>query len=154
MSPKELITKIQQDRQAIASLWQGLTRDQMTHRPGPHPEWSVKDLIAHLSWWETNAMQRITILMTNHPAKLADVDALNARVFIENKDRSLESVLSEFESNLSRLEAQINTLSDDGLNDESRYPGGLPLKQYLIVNTYGHYVDHIDELRSYVESLD
>ena len=34
-------------RALLSSQWEGLSEEQMTQRPGPHPEWSVKDIIAH-----------------------------------------------------------------------------------------------------------
>ena len=40
-------------RALLSSQWEGLSEEQMTQRPGPHPEWSVKDIIAQMFGYRT-----------------------------------------------------------------------------------------------------
>ncbi len=65
----------------LAAAWEGLPEELMIQRPGPHPEWSVKDIIAHLCWWENFAISRIAVLAAGleiNPIK--DFDRLNKEV--------------------------------------------------------------------------
>jgi hypothetical protein len=66
MTPHDLLAQIRKDRAAMAKLWGCLTEEQMTHRPGPQADWSVKDLIAHMTWWESFIMEGVTGL---HPTQ-------------------------------------------------------------------------------------
>lgn len=59
MTQKDLLTRIHSDRQSFSILWQNLTDEQMTQYPGSQEDWSVKDLIAHVVWWEDFMMKRI-----------------------------------------------------------------------------------------------
>jgi hypothetical protein len=52
MNKAELIEAIRSERAELEALWAGATEEQMTRRPGPQADWSVKDLIAHLVSWE------------------------------------------------------------------------------------------------------
>ena len=38
MTPHDLLHRIHEEREALAALWCGLTREQMTRRPGPQEE--------------------------------------------------------------------------------------------------------------------
>ena len=57
MTADDLLARAGSERADLAALWQGLNREQMTRRPGPQPDWSVKDLIAHITWWEQSRHQ-------------------------------------------------------------------------------------------------
>jgi hypothetical protein len=85
----------------------------------------------------------------------ADVDAINAECFELNKDRTLDDVLAEFNSNLPKVEASIAPLTDTDINDAQRFPqrDGSPLLYHIIGNTFGHYSDHDADLKRFVESL-
>ncbi len=156
LAPRDLLRRIHEDREALTALWSGMTAEQMVRRPGPQEDWSVKDLIAHLTWWESFILGRVTELMagtTSGPAEHQDV--LNARTYERQADSPLSEVLATFEANGPRLEALISSLSDDQLNTPAYYPtyDGIALLPLLEAGTTGHYPGHIADLRAYVERL-
>ncbi len=78
----ELLERIREGRAALTALWAGLTEEQMMCRPGPQENWSVKDLVAHITWWEAFILERVTDLISGAPSEPAeDTDILNARVY-------------------------------------------------------------------------
>jgi len=60
MTPHTLLERIHTGREALAVLWCGLSEEQMIRRPGPQEDWSVKDLIAHVAWWESVILEHVT----------------------------------------------------------------------------------------------
>jgi hypothetical protein len=152
MTPAELWSWIQKGRAAYSAVYAGLSEDEMTRRPGAQHDWSVKDQIAHLTWWEDYAIVRSGIMLAGEPfSKLTDFDAINAQVFAFNKDLSLAHVLAAFAANLTRLESLCRGITEEQLNDEvgkSKPPYWL-----LVTDTFEHYAEHQPDLERYVKSL-
>lgn len=156
MSSDDLLARIRKDRAGFAQLWDGLSDEQMTQRPGPQEDWSVKDLIAHITWWEKHMVERVMkLLFKKDTSRSTDFDAINAKVFAENKDRSLEDVLTEFDGHLEAVESLIRNLTDEQLNDSDylSFDGEESILGHVIGNTWGHYGDHYGDLKGYVEGI-
>jgi hypothetical protein len=156
VTPQVLLEYILAERARLAALWDGLTFEEMTQRPGPQLDWSVKDLIAHITWYEEDGMALIDALLRgDEPNWIDDVDETNAETFRRNEFRSLEEVLTDFDAVPHKLEAQLSRISERELNDASLFPQGRgeSILDYYVGNTYGHYDDHYDDLKRYVESL-
>ena len=65
----------------------------MTRRPGPQPDWSVKDVIAHITWWESAMTNWVSRALTGEMlARTETPDEINARVYADNRDMPLETV--------------------------------------------------------------
>jgi hypothetical protein len=151
----ELLQIMHTVRADFAKKWQGLSEQQMTQRPGISSNWSVKDLIAHILWWEGYTIARVALLAAGEEVvPLENFDGINAQVFDIFKDLPLEHVMAEFEANLPRLEAQINLFTDEQLFDETLYKShGRSLARYLGGNTVGHYIEHSPDLERYIAAL-
>lgn len=155
MTREALWRRIQNDRAAFAAVWADLSREQMVARPGPQEDWSVKDLIAHITWWEQFLLERLTKWLNGETlVPLTDYDAKNAEIFEAYKDVPLEIVLDEFDASLLDLEEALAQLDDEQLHDPDRYPTwGRPLFAFWAGNTFGHYGDHIADLQAYVRRI-
>ncbi len=156
MTPPGLLCRIQKDREALAALWDGLTEEQMIWRPDPQGDWSVKDVIAHITWWESFIVERATNLINgaiSEPAEHHDV--LNARSYERHKHRPLAAVLAGFDANWPKLEALISSLNDEQLNTPAYYRtyDGVALLPILEAGTLGHYPAHITDLQACIERL-
>lgn len=83
------------------------------------------------------------------------VDDVNAHVFADNKDRDLADVLKEFDDYQQKVEAFIQSLTDEQINDAAvlSFTGNTSILRFIVGNSWGHYDDHYDDLRVYVESL-
>jgi hypothetical protein len=153
MTPLDLLVRIRSVREPLAVLWDGLTDEQMICRPGPQENWSVKDLVAHVTWWESFILERVSDLMDGKESQPADHhDVLNARAYEQHKDSPLADVLAAFDANWPRLEALIMSLSGEQLNTPAYYRthDGVALLPILAAGTFGHYPSHISDLRTYV----
>ncbi len=52
MTKDELIKKIETEWDNLQAALDGLTEEQM-HQPGVVGEWSIKDILAHITAWQT-----------------------------------------------------------------------------------------------------
>ncbi|MCY4466748.1 MAG: ClbS/DfsB family four-helix bundle protein [Chloroflexi bacterium] len=151
MTAEDLLARARTERADLAALWQGLNHEQMTRRPGPQPGWSVKDLIAHITWWEQTAANWVSRALTGEMlTRTESPDELNARIFADNRDLPLETVLEMFEASWKPLEELLLRLTDEEINDvEVCNIRDMPLLYFLVGNTFAHYADHVDQLQDY-----
>lgn len=154
----DLIERTRRDREAFAALWHGLSDAQMIQRPAVQETWSVKDLIAHITWWEGYMIDRVKNLLAGNPDQRlnsdAEVDAINARVYDTFKDQPLQETLAAFEASWPRVLALLESMSDAQINDPSLYTQAeVPPLHIIIGNTFGHYEEHTEDLQRYLGGL-
>ncbi len=155
MSADDLLERARRERAELEALWLGLDNAEMTRRPGLHPEWSVKDMIAHITWWEQTATNWVSRALTGEMlARTETPDEINARVFADNRDLPLNTVLEMFQASFPPLENLLLRMTDEEINDaEVCDIRGMPLLYFLVGNTFAHYADHVDDLRAYADGL-
>lgn len=141
----EFVTRTRHARQQWDRTITGIPRQEMT-APGFCGSWSVKDVIAHITWYER---EMINVLQTRTFAGSSlwelPVDERNAAIFRENKDRNLVAVLEDANATFDVLMTLLDSLTDAELSDPASFPG-MPLDwqpwQVIASNTYEHYEDH------------
>ena len=156
ITSRDLLERIREDRESLAALWGDLTEEQMTCYPGPQEDWSVKDLIAHVTWWESFIMEGVASLMRGEKSEPSEHhDILNQRVHERNKDRPLGDLLADFDANWPKLEALVTSLNDEQINSPAYYPtyDGIALLPILGAGTFSHYPAHLTDLRAYITKL-
>ncbi|MBN1430991.1 MAG: ClbS/DfsB family four-helix bundle protein [Anaerolineae bacterium] len=131
-----------------------LTENQMT-LPGVVGEWSIKDLIAHFTYWEHRAAFLIESAIDGYREeadiwKIGSVDDQNARNFDDNKTRPLTDVLADSHAMLETLLSLIERLPEQHLVDPSRFgwPGDETLGERIAGETFGHIEEHWPDLQS------
>jgi hypothetical protein len=119
--------------------------------PGVQDEWSVKDILVHLSAWEKYLLDRLGYVMTGqlprYPIMTSwdDVHRFNAQVYEENKGRPITSVVIEFRSLYRGVMTVLEALDEEMLNEPFTYDfpdDSLTLQQLIRSNTYEHYREH------------
>ena len=155
MSADDLLERARRERDELAALWSGLSDDEMTRRPGPQPGWSVKDVIAHITWWEQSTVNLVSRALSGEMlARTETPDEINARVFADNRDMPLTTVLEAFTASFPLVESLLERLTDDEINDvEVCNIRDMPLLYFLVGNTFAHYADHVADLQAYVARL-
>jgi hypothetical protein len=128
--------------------------------PGVEGEWSVKQLVAHLTWYERaiveGAQQAMsTGTFTRRRPEGVGMDEMNARIAEEARTRSVNDVLAEADAVFGQLLGLIAAVPQDMLNDPRRL--GLPedMVPWMGVanNSYAHYREHEPALRAWVEQV-
>ncbi|MGH2502435.1 MAG: DinB family protein [Ktedonobacterales bacterium] len=142
---------------AERAQWQALLArvglDRM-EQPGVEGEWSMKELVAHLTWYERavldGARQVFSTGTFTRPQRDGEtMDERNARIATESRARPLADVLAEADAVFGHLLSLIESIPDDLLNDASRLglPDDVPPWLRVANNSYAHYRQHAEAVR-------
>jgi hypothetical protein len=119
--------------------------------PGFYGERTLKDVIAHISWYERQMVQILEARrFEGSPLWEKTLEERNAVIQEENRDRPLEDVLADSGRVHLRLVELLDGLSDDDLNDAAAFPGMSPEWapwDVIASNTYEHYDGHAECVR-------
>ena len=121
-----------------------------------HGEWSVKDLIGHLGFWENHVVLLFTNLRAGKiPEPSPELDVINARVLSESRKQSLSEVRRQEKTAYQKVLALIKDASDRELFDPAHFPWteGRPFENFISDNTYGHYEEHLPELSAWLKRI-
>ena len=124
------------------------------NQPGAVGVWSVKDVLAHIAFWERYAANIIRDAMRGAaPALVADdeTERNNASVVAQYYQRSLASVIADWQQAREDLLDAIEELDDDDLNDPDRFPWseGRTLLDRIAGNSFEHEQEHIEQIRAW-----
>ena len=151
MTKAEFINALRVERAKLDSALAALTHRQLTRRASPEA-WSIKDHLAHLTYWEQYMLQRIRqALLGETPKWVSDEEEteINAQVFERNRSRSFARVLADRHRSFADILDLVESLSEDDLTNSRRFAWrkGQPLWQYIADEGYAeHYHDHLKAL--------
>ncbi len=155
MNKAEIIDALQQGRQEFLKAIDGLSEEEM-QEPGVTGEWSVKDILSHLSRWEAELVRMLWQFKAGEKATYPtivgqDVDRLNAQWFREYHDRPFDRVLADFHAVRKATIRQVQGYTDRDLNDPKKYPdlGGEPLEEWIAGDSYRHEAEHEAQIRAW-----
>lgn len=117
-------------------------------RPGVAGDWSVRDVLAHVSWWEEEALEHLpTILAGGRPPRYADawggIDAFNAAMTERWRALSLAEVLERQRTTHARLVEYLETVPEEEIATETRF------RRRLRLDTWSHYPLHARAIREW-----
>jgi hypothetical protein len=149
----ELLVQIRTERKRLEEVLAALTPDQML-QPGVNGEWSVKDILAHISAWEQRMLSWIGSHLRGEAPDVPlpwDVERMNAEAYAQVKDRPLAEVLKEFLQSYREALALAESLSEEQLRTEytDNWPMG-PLWTGVAANTNWHYKEHREAMEAWL----
>jgi hypothetical protein len=134
-------------RRAWQASWEHLDEAQLT-QPGRLGTWSIKDMIAHVTWHERQMcmlIQEMDLLAGSDLWNLP-LDERNAAIYALNKDRPLPEVLQEVRAVIVELLDLLETLSEEDFHEASHF-ANMPAEwkpwSVMAGNTYAHYQEHM-----------
>jgi hypothetical protein len=140
MTKEELIRRIRESRGRIEDLCAKATLQELEDRPDPQSDWTIKALIAHLTFWEHATLDVVAGLASADSLK--NVHAINSGLLAKSSEQPVAEVLREFAKSGERLTQQIEALSDEELQEPAPWGDGIPLIEHLADDTYVHYQEH------------
>ena len=122
--------------------------DSQLLEPGVTGAWSVRDIIAHVTTWEEEALKHLPlVLIGKRPPRYSvaygGIDAFNARTTEQKKDLSLREVFRHQEGVHSRLLKLVERVPEDQLGGDTRF------RHRLRLDTYGHYPKHANAIKTW-----
>jgi hypothetical protein len=120
---EELVRYLERARSELWASFRGLSAEQMT-RPGVVGEWSVKDVLSHVTSWEEQVLPDLARLARGDTALLASVDlyatnydSFNAMIMSLRRGLELDQVLRELDIFRADFMAAVARLPDAVLSD-------------------------------------
>lgn len=154
MKREELMERVRASRERWNEVLARVPVERMTE-PGVAGEWSVKDIVAHLTWFD-----REMIGLVEAKAFIgSDLWELppherNAEIHKRNRDRSLPEVATEAGLVFGVLVDLLGRLSDQDLADPQCFPG-MPEDwvpgDIFAQNTFEHYDAHAAALERWLD---
>ena len=124
---------------------------------GVEGEWSVKDLVAHLTWYEQAVVDGAREVLgrgsfTRRRPERVSLDEQNARILAASRARPTSAVLADAHAVFAELLALIAACPQDLLNDPHRLglPGDMVPWMGVANNSYAHYRQHEPALRAWI----
>lgn len=118
---------------------------------------TLKDLIAHITDWETYMLHRIRSAQLGETLPLrvpdGDFDRVNAEIYAAHKDRDWADVWQDFTRTYEEVVAELRTLSESDLFDPARAEAvvGIPgdtAASFIVSNSSNHYWEHANEIET------
>ena len=125
--------------------------------PGVIEEWSVKDLLGHLTFWAEKAASDLDLLAEGKPDEIEtpggeeNVAIWNKRESEARKDMSLDEIKAGWLASHERAREALTRVSAEQLDTE--VAGWAQWKRYA-GDTYLHYREHTEQIRAWQRALE
>ncbi len=147
MKKQQFLDKLELAWAAFQESYAGLTDEQLVE-PGVTGDWSVKDILAHVSWWEEELIKHLPlILQGERPPRYSvlygGIDAFNAQMTEKWRGLPISEVRKRLDETHHRLVAYLQSLPEEQLSSETR------LRRRLGWDTYKHYPLHTQAIQEW-----
>lgn len=149
MTRQQLLGKLDKAWLDLGDSYAGLSESRMLER-GVTSGWSVRDVIAHVTWWEEEALKHLPAVAEGvRPPRYSDlyggIDAFNALMTKQRSTLSLADVLRDSTETHARLVDYLENVPEELVAAET------PFRHRLRLDTYAHYSKHAKAIREWRE---
>ena len=114
--------------------------------PGVTGAWSVRDILAHVTTWEEEALKHLPLILKGgtpprYSVRYGGIDAFNARMTEQKRSLSLAEVRVLLAATHGRLVDFVQSVP------EHQFIGDTPFRRRLRLDAYGHYPLHAAAIR-------
>jgi DinB superfamily len=142
---QQLLKRLDAAWQDFVESYAGLSEAELLE-PGVTGQWSVRDIIAHVTWWEEEALEHLPLIVDGgrpprYSVKYGGIDAFNALMTERKRGLSLADVFREQRETHQRLIDYLHEVAADQLAGYTRF------RHRLRLDTYSHYPKHTAAIR-------
>ena len=160
MNKAEMIAGLQEEYQNWLALLDQVGLEYMD-QPDVAGNWSIKDIVAHLTGWRRRTVARIQAAQhgdpeppTLWPAHLQTDDEINAWIYETNRKRSVPEVLDDSHLVFEQLLTAMEGLSDQVYMDVPRYLPWLGENPFAPATFFAHFHDeHEPDMRAWLAQI-
>ena len=147
MEKSQLLKRLNQSWEDFQASYAGLSHSELL-APGVAGDWSVRDIIAHVTWWEEEALTHLPLILAGgrpprYSVTYGGIDSFNAQMTELKRHLSLSEVLRQQEDTHRRLIDFIGGVPEDQFIRETRF------RHRLRLDTYSHYREHVEMIRQW-----
>ena len=167
MTKDTFVSTLRSGYAAWESILNEVPEERMTE-PGAAGEWSVKDLIAHVTFYEKWTVEWLEPALRGAAPEwtyvegdnTASLDERNRRSHEQNRDRSLEDIRAESADVHAQLAAVVEQVPDDVISQDVRefaqpvgdyYDEGTTVWEAIDGNAAEHYREHTADVRAWLQ---
>jgi len=158
-SKAQLLDDLRDEQARWEALLHDIGEDHMT-QPGVAGEWSIKDIVAHLTGWRRRTVGRFQAALRHEPSPpplwpphLQTDDEINAWIYAASRDRPLADVLRESRDVFEQLVETLGAFPESDLLDPARFPWleGEPLSGAAF---FAHFhEEHEPDMRAWLDRV-
>ena len=145
MDTPQLLKRLDKAWVAFNESYAGLSDPELME-PGVTGAWSVRDILAHVTTWEEEALKHLPLILKGgkpprYSVKYGGIDAFNAQMTEQKRSLSLSEVRRQLARTHRRLIGFIESAAEDQFIRETRF------RRRLRLDTYSHYPLHAEGIR-------
>jgi hypothetical protein len=145
MDKQRLRRRLDEAWATLTASYAGLSGRRLTE-PGVTGDWSAKDILAHVTTWEQEALKYLPLIIAGgRPPRYSvtdgGIDGFNARTTAEKRSLSLAEVLKQLDETHERLLDFVDR------TPASEFAANARFCRRLRRDTYGHYPEHAAAIR-------
>ncbi len=147
MTRAQLLRRLGAAWQAFSESYAGLSEAELLEA-GVTEAWSVRDIIAHVTTWEEEALTYLPLILEGgrpprYSTRYGGIDAFNALMTDRKKDLLLAEVLRQRDEVHRRLVELVQHVPEEQVTSETRF------RHRLRMDSYGHYPQHARAIASW-----
>ena len=144
-----LLKRVDARWQELVASCAGLSAEDMT-RPGVTGTWSVKDIVAHVTVWEDEALAHLPVVLAGkRPPRYSvthgGINAFNLKMTQRNRSLALAEVMRLRDDTHRQLVEIVQGVPESECGSDTRF------RRRLRLDTYGHYAVHTRAIRAWRE---
>ncbi len=156
---EELLDQIISERESLDDVLGTISESELSI-PGVEAEWSIKDILAHIVFWEElmvswleEALKGLEPQMLPPGKTWDDLDEINQDAFQRNQEREIDEVLEAYHSHYPVALASVKNVQENALMDPGMYSWrrGTPLWEMVAANTSWHYREHRETISNWLK---
>jgi len=144
----QLLKRLDDAWAAFEESYAGLADSRLTE-PGVTGDWSMKDILAHVTTWEQEALKYLPLIMEGgrppRYVRFGGIDAFNAQMMEQKRHLSLSEVRRQMAATHRQLVDLIKSAPEGQFTRETRF------RRRLRLDTYRHYPEHAEAIRQWRE---
>ena len=145
MDRRQLLKRVATAWEAFSESYAGLSDAQLMEA-GVTGAWSVRDILAHVTTWEEEALKHLPLILKGgtpprYSVLYGGIDAFNARTTEEKRSLSLSEVREQLAATHGCLIELIRSVPEHQLIGDTRF------RRRLRLDAYGHYPIHAEAIR-------
>ena len=148
MKKYQLLERLEKAWTTLQDSYTGFSDPQLME-PGVMGEWSVKDILAHVTTWEEEALSYLPLILIGaRPPRYTQyggIDAFNVQMAEQNRAMELSDVLRQLDETHHRLIDYLQSVPEEHFTRET------PFRHRLRLDTYSHYPLHAGAIQEWRE---
>jgi hypothetical protein len=155
-SKAQLLDDLRNEQDGFEALLDEIGEQSMA-QPGVAGDWSIKDVVAHLTSWRRRTVARFQAALRHEPEPATDWppylptdDEINVWIYAANRDKSVADVRRESRETFEQLLETLASFPEADLHDSARFPW-LDGETWNGAAFFGHYHDeHEQDMRAWL----